>query len=112
VLGTRLQIFLTEDDRIGRRRAHEVLLQRARDCEMAGVTIWRAIEGYGRSRQIRTSRFPDALLGLPVVLELLDEPGKVEEFLAVVSELAPGAFAISEPVRMARRSTGTDRRPE
>lgn len=58
--GTRLTIFLTEDDRVDHHPVYEVLVQRARERGMAGATVCRAVEGYGRSRRIRTLRFPDA----------------------------------------------------
>ena len=51
---------------------------------------------------VRTLRFPDALAGLPVAVELVDDDARIEAFLQVVGELAPGAFAIREPVRLHR----------
>ncbi|HXY43950.1 MAG TPA: DUF190 domain-containing protein [Acidimicrobiales bacterium] len=101
--GTRLTIFLTEDDRVAHHPVYEVLLQRAREEGMAGATAWRAVEGYGRSGRIRTSRFPDTVAGLPVTVELIDEAERIEAFLEVARQLAPGAFAVREPVRVARR---------
>lgn len=100
--GTRLTIFLTEDDRVGHHPVYETLVQRASEHGMAGATVWRAVEGYGRSGRIRTLRFPDTLAGLPVAVELIDEESRVEAFLEVARELAPGAFAVQEPVRMLR----------
>ena len=72
--GTRLTVFLTEDDRVAHHPVYELLVRRAREQHMAGATVWRGIEGFGRSGQIRTLRFPDAVAGLPVAVELIDEP--------------------------------------
>jgi uncharacterized protein len=99
-MGTRLRVFLTEDDRLGRHSVCEVLLQRARDLHMAGATIWRGVEGYGPSGNVRTIRFPDVSTGLPLVMELIDAPERVEAFLPVVHDLAPGSLVTRERVQM------------
>jgi hypothetical protein len=103
ILGTRLMVFLTEDDRAGRRPLYEELLERAREDGMAGASAWRGIEGFGSSRRLRTSRFPDTVVGLPIVVEVIDVPERVEAFLAVVRTLAPGSLVTSEQVHMASR---------
>ena len=104
----RIVVFLTEDDRFGRRGLHEVLVQRAHQEGMAGASVWRGIEGFGASGVIRTARFPDAAAGLPLALELVDTPERIGAFLAIVHELAPGSLVTREPVTLARLgSTGT-----
>ncbi|HET9092297.1 MAG TPA: DUF190 domain-containing protein, partial [Acidimicrobiales bacterium] len=61
---TRLVVFLTEDDRIGRRCTAEVLLERAREAGLAGATILQAVEGFGRGGRLRAARLPDLARGL------------------------------------------------
>jgi PII-like signaling protein len=101
-VATRVMVFFSEDDKIGHRGLHLVLLERARDEGLAGATVWRGIEGFGASGAIRTSRFPDAATGLPLVLELIDTPERVEAFLPVLHELAPGALITREQVEITR----------
>ncbi|MGA2209333.1 MAG: DUF190 domain-containing protein [Acidimicrobiales bacterium] len=110
VVGTRLTVYLTEDDRAGRRCLYEVLLERAREDGMAGASIWRGIEGFGASGRLRTSRFPDAANGLPVAVEVIDLPERVEAFLAVVRLLAPGSLVTREAVQIRRRDPAVDAR--
>ncbi len=101
--GVRLMVFLTEDDRSGHRSLSEALLERAREDGMAGATIWRGVEGFGSSGRLRTTRFSDVSIGLPLVLEVVDVAERVEAFLAVVTRLAPGALVTREPVRLLRQ---------
>jgi hypothetical protein len=98
----RLMIFLSEDDRLHHRGLHERLLTRARENGIIGATVWRGIEGFGPSGHVRTSRFPDSTTGLPLALELIDSAERIENFLEVVHELAPGSFVTSEEVRIIR----------
>lgn len=99
---TRIVIFLSEDDRLGHHGLHHVIIDRARDDGMAGATVWRGIEGFGSGGHVRTKRFPDAATGLPLAVELLDTPDRIEAFLPVVHELAPGSLVTREQVQLIR----------
>ena len=101
-VATRVMVFLSEDDRVAHHGLHEALLNRAREDGLAGATVWRGIEGFGASGRFRTARFPDAATGLPLALELIDAPERIEAFLPVVRELAPGCFVTREQVQMTR----------
>jgi uncharacterized protein len=101
-VGTRIVIFLSEDDRTGHRGLHEALLERAREDGMAGATVWKGVEGFGSSGHIRTNRFADLVTGMPVALEVIDLPERIEAFLPTVRELAPGSLVTKEQVHMTR----------
>lgn len=106
VLDTRLTVFLSEEDHAGSRGLHEALLERAREDGMAGATVWRGIEGFGRSGRLRTPRFPDAPTGLPLVVEVIDVQERVDAFLMVVERIAPRAIVTMKSVRMTRHHAG------
>lgn len=101
-VGIRLMVFLSEDDRLGHHGLHEVLLNRAREDGIAGATVWRGIEGFGASGHLRTARFPDANLGLPLALEVIDLPERIEAFLPTILELAPHSFVTKEQILVRR----------
>lgn len=103
--GARLMVFLTEDDRIGRRPAVDVLLERAREEGLAGATVWRGAEGFGRGGRVRSVRFVDTGQGAPLAVELIDTAERIEEFVGTLAHLAPWALVTREPIWM------SDRRP-
>lgn len=98
----RIMVFLSEDDRAGHHDLSEVLVARAHKEGLAGATVWRGAEGFGADRRVRTDRFPDALLGLPLAVEIIDRPAQVEAFLPIVKQLAPGSLVTREEVTMTR----------
>ena len=98
----RVVVFLSEDDRHHHRSLLETLLARAREQGVIGATVWRAIEGFGRSGDLRTTRFPDADLGLPLMLEVVDHADSVDRFIESALELAPDAVISREPVTLLR----------
>lgn len=99
---TRVMVFLSEDDRAGHQGLAELILARAREEGMAGATVWRGIEGFGASGRLRTARFPDAITGLPMAVELIDASERVDAFLPTIRELAPGSFVTREEVTTVR----------
>jgi len=101
-VGTRLMVFLSEDDRCGHKELAAVLVERAREAGLAGATLWRGIEGFGASGRVRTARFPDMASGLPLVVEVIDRAERIEAFLPAVAELAPGSLVTREDVRIRR----------
>lgn len=94
----RLLIFLTEDDRIGGRGAAESLIEQAKIQRVAGATLWRGIEGFGRSGHLRAARLPDLARGLPLILEIVDAPPAINEFCAQLRQVLPGVLYTTEPV--------------
>lgn len=101
-VATRIVVFLSEDDRYGRLGLHDAIMSRAREDGMAGATVWRGLEGFGAGGHVRTSRFPDAATGLPLVVEVIDAPERIEAFLEVVRELAPKSLVTREQVEVTR----------
>lgn len=104
-IATKVSIFLSEDDRLHHHSLHEAVLNRAKDYGVIGATVWRGIEGFGKSGRVRTSRFPDANTGLPLVVELIDSPTRMEDFLITISDLTNGLLVTKEEVRVTRTQT-------
>ena len=98
----RVTIFLSEDDRLHHHGLHEVIVARAHEEGVLGATVWRGIEGFGPNGHLRTSRFPDANTGLPLVVEFIDEPSRVDKLLAILAELAPDSLVTTESVHVIR----------
>ncbi len=78
---TVVRIYLTEAD-----KALEPLLQRLHDQEkVRGVSVFRAISGFGSSGAVHSSSLLDLSLNLPVVVEFFDSPEKIELILEHLS---------------------------
>lgn len=96
----RVMVYLSEDDRHHHHGLHDSLLKRALEIGIVGASVWRGIEGFGPSGRVRTARFPDANTGLPLVVEVIDDAEHIEQFLCVVSELAPWSLVTKEIVKL------------
>lgn len=88
---TFVRIYLTEAD-----KALQDLLRRLHDQEkVRGVTVFRAITGFGRSGVVHSSSLLDLSLDLPVAVEFFDSAERVDEILKHLKDgLKPGHVVV------------------
>lgn len=94
--GQLLRIFIGESDRHEGRPLHEWLVGRAREQGMAGATVLRGIEGFGARSRIHTTKILRLSEDLPIIVEIVDEPEKIERFLELVDHAIVEGLATVE----------------
>ena len=82
-----LRIFLGESDHVRHKSLHEALVEGAREAGLAGATVLRGTLGFGATARIRSAKLLDLSLDLPLVVEIVDEESKIDEFIPRVNEL-------------------------
>ena len=82
-----LRVFVGESDKVGHTPLYEVIVKEARERHLAGATAWRGILGFGPTARMRTAKLLDLSSDLPIVLEIVDEEKKVDDFIPVLHEL-------------------------
>lgn len=95
---TRLCIYLGEDDRLGGRPLFEAIVEQARKQGLAGATVLRGVSGFGANSRIKTSKILMLSEDLPVLVEIVDAPDKIERFLPYVDEVLGEGLVTMEPV--------------
>ena len=87
---TFVRVYLTEAD-----KTLEPLVKRLHDQEkVRGVTIFRAVSGFGGSGIMHTASLVDLSLDLPVTVEFFDRPEKVAAILEHVSDLVDAGHIV------------------
>lgn len=76
-----LRIYIGESDRYTGCPLHQAIVEKARDRGMAGATVIRGIMGFGKSSRIRTARILRLSEDLPIVIEIVDKPERIQAFL-------------------------------
>jgi len=85
--GKLLRIFLGELDKVGHRPLYEALVLRAREMGLAGATVLRGVESFGARSRIHTAKILRLSEDLPIIVEIVDSPERIQSFLPVVDEL-------------------------
>ncbi|WP_243439415.1 DUF190 domain-containing protein [Fundidesulfovibrio soli] len=76
----RLRIYMGENDRHEGKPTHEHLVRRASESGLAGATVLRGMMGYGGHKQIHTAKILVLSGEMPVIVEIIDRAGKLEDF--------------------------------
>jgi len=82
-----LRIFVGESDLINHVPVYEKIVLEARKAGLAGVTVMKGIMGFGASSRIHTTKLLRLSEDLPLVIEIVDEEKKIEEFIPVLNEI-------------------------
>jgi len=96
----RLTVTLGEDDTWHHRPVHSEIVVRAREAGLAGATVTRGIEGYGRRSIVHTSRLVSLSTDLPIVVTIVDEPDKIRAFISQVEEVMTGGLITVDEVEV------------
>lgn len=78
-----VRIYLSE----GRDHYERLVSWLYADHRVQGVSVFRAIEGFGEDRKMRTSSLLDLSLELPVVIEFFDTPEVITGVLEQVQKM-------------------------
>ncbi len=97
---TLLRIFLGEMARHHSHPLYESIVLRARDMGLAGATVLRGPLGYGHSSRIHTAKILRLSDDLPVVIEIIDDPDKIQAFLPVLNDMMTSGIATLEDIQI------------
>ena len=97
---TLLRIFVGEMDRHGEQPLYEAIVLKARKMHLAGATVLRGPIGFGHSSRLHTAKILHLSEDLPIVIEIVDTPEKIEGFLPTLSDMMTGGLVTLEQVQI------------
>jgi hypothetical protein len=102
---TLLRIFIGESDEFDGRPLYEAIVLKARETGLAGATVLRGPMGFGRSSRLHTTKVLRLSQDLPLVIEIVDTPDKIEAFAAALNGMMGSGLVTTEKVRVLRYGT-------
>ena len=100
-----LRIFFGEDHRFNHLPLHEAIVLKAREMHIAGTTVLRGHVGFGHSSRIHTTKILRLSQDLPVVVEIVDSPEKIDLFLPVLDGMMTSGLVTIEKVQVLQYGT-------
>jgi uncharacterized protein len=98
----RLTILIGEQDRVGHGSLATEIVKRAHAAGVAGVTVFRGVEGYGKSHHIHTTRILSLSDDLPVCIVMVDSAPAIEAIAEQLLELVEVGLVTVEDVDVLR----------
>jgi PII-like signaling protein len=96
--GRLLRVFVGESDKCDGKPLYEAIVQRARSQGMAGATVLRGFMGFGAHSRIHTAKLLDLSQDLPIVVEIVDAPEKVDAFVQHIEPMIGDGLMMVEAV--------------
>jgi PII-like signaling protein len=103
-----LRIHLGEADKWQGKPLHEAIIAKCLELGMAGVTVYRGIEGYGASSRIQHASHWTFSRDAPIMLTVIDRQEQIEKLIPHLDVMVEeGLIAMSrvEVIRYSRTST-------
>ena len=95
-----LRVFVGESDHYGGKPLYEAIIQEARNRGMAGATALRGLMGFGAHSRLHTAKVLRLSEDLPIVVEIVDTPEKIESLLPKLDEMIEEGLVTLERVRV------------
>jgi uncharacterized protein len=98
--GKLLRLFIGESDTWRGRPLYQAIVERVREEGLAGATVVRGIEGFGADSRLHTSRILRLSEDLPVVIEIVDTPERIDHVVPILDEMVSEGMLTLERVQI------------
>ena len=95
-----LRIFVGESDRYEGKPLFEAIVHEARRRGMAGATVLRGLMGFGAHSRMHTAKILRLAEDLPVVIEIVDKPDRIADFLPELDKMIEEGLVTLERARV------------
>jgi len=98
----RLRIYIGERDRYKGVPLYHAIVLKVKELGMAGATVYRGLEGFGANSRIHTARLLDLSTDLPVVIDVVDIPERIDRLLPFLEEVIKEGLVTIEDLEVVK----------
>jgi len=95
-----LRIHIGESDRCGAKPLYEAIVDKCRQMNIAGATVFRGLEGYGETAEMHKHRFTRH--DQPILISIVDTAENLARLMPVVEEMLDTGMMATSDVRIVR----------
>ena len=97
-----MRVFMGESDRFDDEPLYDAIVKKLRMIDIAGVTVYRGIYGYGAKGHTHKQSFWHLSNDLPIMISVIDTPDKIIEATAAVEQMLGDGLIVVSDVEMTR----------
>jgi PII-like signaling protein len=94
------RIYIGESDHLDGRPLYEAIVETLRARGVAGATVLRGIEGYGRAARLHTASVLRLSSDLPILIEVVDREDRLRAVLPEIDAMVPEGLITLEHVEV------------
>jgi len=110
--GSLLRIHFGESDQWEGKPLHEAIVAKCRELGMAGVTVFRGIEGYGTSTRIRHAGLWSFSRDAPILVTIVDTEEQIRKLTPHLDAMVQEGLVVLSPVEVIRYSPSDNKAPQ
>src|SRR5438093_924462 len=95
-------IFVNSTDQWHGRALYSAIVQLCQQTGIAGASVTRCVEGYGAGHKLHTTRLLELSENLPVRIEIVDLPERIEPLLAALGGMIGEGLVVVSNVHILR----------
>ncbi len=95
-----VKIYLKNIDKFNGETLWHIILDKVKESNLSGATIYKAVAGVGQTKQIHTFDILNLSQDIPLVIEMVDDNDKIEDFLKKNRELLKDTFITLKPIEI------------
>lgn len=99
-----MRIYVGENDKWHGKPLHEALVEALRANDIAGVTVYRGILGYGANRRIHQDRAMSLSHDRPMMLAVVDTEEKLRAFVPILEDMVQQGLVVLSNVDVIKYS--------
>ena len=99
-----MRILIGESDKWNDKPLHQALVQALRANDIAGVTVYRGILGYGANRRIHKDSTLNLSHDAPILLTVIDSEAKLRAFFPVLDQMVKQGLVVLTDVDIIKYS--------
>jgi uncharacterized protein len=103
-----VRIYIGESDTHDGRPLYDAIVRRLRERGIRGVSVFRGIEGFGRSSRVHTTRILALSEDLPILIEAVDATDAIRAVLPELETMVGGGLITLERVEVMVYRSATD----
>ena len=107
--GKLLRLYVSEHDRYNGKPLYEAIVARCHELELAGVTVFRGLEGFGHTAELHRDHL--FVHDQPIVITIVETPEKATAALPVLQEMMTSGVVAVTDVEMIVVSNSTASSP-
>jgi PII-like signaling protein len=101
-----LRIYVAADERRRWKLLYELIVQAARNLDLAGASVFPVEISFGARRHIHDAFSDYGFTGLPVVVEIVETLDRIDGLLTELGDLLDSSLLTVEPSRVFAHSRG------
>lgn len=94
-------------DRWQGRSLYQGLVQKAKELDMAGATVFRGLMGYSAHSRIHTAKIMDLSSDLPMMIEIVDSEEYIARFLPFLDDMMEEGLVTIDDVEVIKYGKNT-----